>query len=285
MTKKVDLIHMGPQKSGTTWLYECLKEHPGCQVSRRDTIHYFDIYHSMGEDWLDGHYEGGGSGQLRVDMTPSYIRDSRALKRIADYNPSRGVAMCLRNPIERAFSHYWHEKKKGRFNYNFKEVVENYDLWSSWIKPGLYSQKIRNCQEVFGKDRVLIQFFDDLNSDPNGFFRQFCEFSGLDPSFIPSMLNEKVNAATPKLSVRARGRRAKARELLKDLGLLEAAKKIKPGFEWVPGVGVQQQNRESLEDINPQFLEQLAELIVDDINNVESITGRDLKHWKRMLNK
>ncbi|WP_203141751.1 sulfotransferase domain-containing protein [Marinobacter mangrovi] len=281
MTKKVDLIHIGPQKSGTTWLYECLKEHPGCQVSKRDTVHYFDIYYSQGESWLEQHYEGSGEGQLRIDMTPSYLRDGKALERIAEYNPSKGIALCLRDPIERAFSHYWHEKKKQRFNYSFKEVVENYDLWSSWVKPGLYAQKIKRCFDLVGRDRVLVQFFDDLKSNPEGFFSEFCEFSGLDEGFKPSVLEKKINSASPQLSSEARHRRAGARKALENAGLLKFAQRVKPALEFIPGVGLKAGNVEKLSDEDQSFVAFLYGLIESEVKELEELTNRDLSSWSR----
>ena len=42
--KPVDIFHIGPQKTATTWVYRCMSEHPELAGPPRDTIHYFDMY-------------------------------------------------------------------------------------------------------------------------------------------------------------------------------------------------------------------------------------------------
>jgi hypothetical protein len=50
-SKKVDVFIAGSQKTGSTWLYECFKEHPEILVPKKDAIHYFTINHDLGHDW------------------------------------------------------------------------------------------------------------------------------------------------------------------------------------------------------------------------------------------
>lgn len=279
MNVKIDLVHIGPQKSGTTWLYECLKEHPECQVPKNDSVHYFDIFYPLGQEWLSNHYSNNEEHKIRVDMTPSYLRDQLALERIAKHNPKNGVALCLRNPIERAFSHYWHEKKKERFHYQFEEIIENYDLWSNWMKPGLYSQTIRDCHNLFGRDHVLVQYFDDLKENPNKFLQEFLEFANLDVNFKPSVIDKKVNTAKPKMTSRARTNRKRLRKLLESTGTLKFAQNYRSAFEELPGMGMRKGPTEKLSDLDSNFIEHLNSLISDEIMDLQELLQRDLSHW------
>lgn len=196
--ERISFFHVGPQKTATTWLYECLLEHPeiGCAIS--DSVHYFDIFHHRGSEWYASQFRPSASNQQLIDFTPSYIRSPWAPRRIADYNPEGRILLCLRNPIDRAFSHYWHEKKKDRYNFGFDEVLNNYDLFSSWIEPGLYAEHIERFLGFFDRDRILVQDFFLLRRDPHAFFSQALRFMGVDASFVPGVLETRINAAGTK---------------------------------------------------------------------------------------
>ena len=64
--------------------------------------------------------------KILYDPTPSYIRSPFTPKRISEYNNNAKLLIIARNPIERAFSHYWHEKKKDLYNFQFDECTVNY---------------------------------------------------------------------------------------------------------------------------------------------------------------
>ncbi len=62
--------------------------------------------------------------KIIVDNTTSYARDPLAPKRIYNYNPKSKIVFLIRNPIDRAFSHYWHEKRKLKINFKFEENLQ-----------------------------------------------------------------------------------------------------------------------------------------------------------------
>jgi hypothetical protein len=198
--RPVELFHIGPQKAATTWVYRCLLEHPEVACPPRATIHYFDMFYGRGRSWYAGFFADALEGQKLFDPTYSYIRSPLAPARIARENPRARIALCMRNPIERAYSHYWHERKKGVIRYAFSEILENYDLFASWLEPGFYATHIERYLEHFPREQLLCQLFDRLPHDPRAFLRELLEFAGVDPGFEPSVLLEQVNPAGPVFS-------------------------------------------------------------------------------------
>ena len=95
----VQLFHVGPQKSGTTWIYRCLAEHPGVAVPPRDSIHFFDMHFGRGDGWYLEHFQDAHADQPLFDPTPSYLRSPWAPRRIAAHNPGARIALCLRHPV------------------------------------------------------------------------------------------------------------------------------------------------------------------------------------------
>lgn len=266
--KKTNLFHIGPQKSGTTWLYQALKEHKDVSTSCKDTIHYFDMNYNKGMQWYHQHLQNGEK-KVTFDPTYTYIRDKESPKRIYDYNPDAKIMFTARNPLERAFSHYWHEKKKDRFNFTFDEVFKNYDLYTNWVEPGMYAMHYNRYQEYFPKEQIKILFFDDLNDNPKKFFQEVCEFCEIDSSFTPSVLEKKVNATGTFKSFREREREKK----LINIPFINLAVRAKNKF-FTKGY------KETLKAIDSKVKIELIDVFYSDICELEQITGRDLSKWK-----
>lgn len=267
--QKVNVFHIGPQKSGRTWLFNALKEHQQVSSSKKDSIHYMDIFHHRGESWFHGHFQSW-SEKVILDPTYSYLRDNDAPRKIYEYNPSAKIMLTARNPVDRAFSHYWHEKKKDRFNFKFEEVLGNYDLFANWIEPGFYARHYKNYLRYFPEENIRILFFDDLIESPSEFFKDVCAFCGIANTVVPSILNRKVNAAGMFKTRRQRVLEEKIkRYAVLNLGLLIKNKIMPTG------------HKEKLEDVNRCIKNELNDLYHEDICELETIAERDLSAWKK----
>ncbi|MEO0793964.1 MAG: sulfotransferase domain-containing protein [Verrucomicrobiota bacterium] len=264
----VDLFHVGPPKSGTTWLYRALREHPQIVTSPQDSIHFFNINFHRGFEWYEKHFDPS-SEAIVFDPTPSYLADASSPQRIFDYNPKAKIMLTARNPIERAFSHYWHEKKKDRFNFAFDEALTNQDLYTNWIAPGLYSLHIEKYLSFFPRDQIKVLFFDDLESDPLKFYQEACLFAGIDSSQTPSVMNKKVNKAGAFKSQRQRRLETSTAKipplkfLFRGLNFLFSEKRI-----------------EKVADVDDATIHEMKMLFANDISRLEQFTGRNLNHWK-----
>ena len=282
----VDLFHIGPQKSATTWVYNCLKEHPDVAAPKSDTIHYYDMFYARGEAWYERFFDHAREGQLLYDPTTTYIRSPWAPRRIAKENPNAKIMVCLRNPIDRAFSHYWHEKKKGSINFDFAEVLENYDLYSSWIEPGLYAEHLERYLEYFDREQLLCLRFETLKADQRAFLRQIYHFAGIDDTVWPSWLDRKSNEAggrrTPANRVWRGIKKAVVRSSLetaaRNMRLDDAAQSL----EQLPLIrGVLQDKQEYEEGIDPALRTELLELCEPEIQRLERLLDLDLDVWRR----
>ncbi len=277
--KPVDIFHIGPQKSGTTWVYRCLQEHPemGCPVS--DSIHYFDMHHHKGRLWYASHFKGFEENLKLIDPTYSYIRSIAAPERIARENPMAKIIICLRHPIERAFSHYWHEKKKRRYNFSFPEVLENYDLFANWIEPGFYSRHIERYLEYFPREQILCQVFDLLTLDPKAFLVQLLKFIEVDTNFTPSLLHTPINIAKPAEFASSRIVKGILRPILEKTGLLNSVYRLMATFHHHGIAKEVRNNFEKLSDVPADVIDELKNIYNPEIIRLEGLLGLDLKHW------
>jgi len=281
----VDLFHIGPQKSATTWVYNCLKEHPDVAAPESDTIHYYDMFYARGEAWYEQFFDHATERQILYDPTTTYIRSPWAPRRIAKENPDAKIMVCLRNPIDRAFSHYWHEKKKGSINFDFAEVLENYDLYSSWIEPGLYAEHLERYLEYFDRDQLLCLRFETLKADRRAFLRQIYHFAGIDDTVWPSWLDRKSNEAggrrTPANRVWRGIKKAVVRSSLetaaRNMRLDEAAQTL----EEMPLIGEMLQDKQEYEEgIDSALRAELLQLCEPEIERLENLLDLSLDTWR-----
>jgi hypothetical protein len=275
--KPVELFHIGPQKAGTTWIYRCLRQHPQIAAPPQPAIHYFDMFYARGRDWYAGFFAGAREDQRLFDPTYSYIRSPLAADRIARENPRARIALCLRNPIERAHSHYWHERKKGVLRYAFSEVLENYDLFASWLEPGFYAAHIERYLEHFPREQLLCQRFERLAADPRGFLNELLGFAGVATDFEPPELAERINPAGPLHSRLSPAYWLyRSRRSLERIGVSQASVN-----RWRDAVPALRGRAEYERGIPPDLYARLLEVCEPEIARLEALLGLDLSAWRQ----
>ncbi len=109
-----DAVILGAMKSGTTSLHNYLVQHPGVIEPLRKEVHYFDVNLERGERWYRAHFGREGEPGLNLDSSPYYLFHPAVPRRLHDLLPDAKLVVLLRDPVRRAYSHYWHERDKGR---------------------------------------------------------------------------------------------------------------------------------------------------------------------------
>src|ERR671919_2133494 len=100
---------IGAMKSGTTALINSLGKHPDV-FALPSEIHFFDRFHDRGLDWYRERFaKARGQGAVG-ESTPEYMYLPHARERIVRDLPGVQLIAILRNPVERAYSHYWHNR-------------------------------------------------------------------------------------------------------------------------------------------------------------------------------
>ena len=262
------LFHIGPQKGATTWMYECLKNHPDIRTSARDTIHYFDMNYHRGRTWYDTQFTHG-NGSCLFDPTFTYLRAPEASKRISSEFPNAKIMVNLRNPIDRAFAHYWHEKKKGAINVRFADILTNYDWFQTWVEPGLYAARLKPYVDAFGIDNIMVIDMSDIKNHPNTVLTRVYDFANIAHVPMPKMATTTVNATG-------------ARRNIINQGLFKIGNKMTGGNAaqnemWRTLGGIENQE----DAISPELHAQLLDIFMPDILVLESMFNINLDAWKQ----
>lgn len=174
---KLDFIGIGVQRSATTWLFECLREHPdirGPVGEINKELDFFNHNYAIGYAWYHQWFEFGPwkTGEYSV----LYFHDKCVPERIYRYNPNAKLLLSLRNPIDRAFSQHKHEVQRNRLPkelYNFWDALEQNP---SYIEQGRYATHLERYLEFFDRNQIFIMLFDDIYSRPSDVLRDLFSF-------------------------------------------------------------------------------------------------------------
>jgi len=196
MRRKVDFIICGTQKSGTTALYSYLNQHHQVCMAEKKELHYFDddsLFLDGKPDYSEYHswFSPNDAHKLLGEATPSYMYWKSSPKRIWQYNPSMKILIILRNPIERAYSHWNMQRFKKLERLPFYQAImteherkKKYhpfqDMNFSYVDRGFYLEQLRRIWTYFSKDQVLILKNEYLKHCHDEALNDVCDFLGVD---------------------------------------------------------------------------------------------------------
>jgi hypothetical protein len=267
----VDFVGVGAQRSGTSWLYACLYEHPGICAPIKE-LHFFsrERNYERGLDWYLGHFDRCPPGAVRGEFSTSYLYAPEAAGRIRAAFPEVRIMMSLRNPVARAYSQYRNAIVAGEIGKG-TAFADYASADPSVIGQGLYHDQVRRYLDVFGA--VLVLVLDDAEQDRAAFVRRVYEFVGVDPSFRPDMLDRSVNASRTPGVVGVDRAMNRVGDVLRRAGLDRLVWRVKRS-------GVPERlrrlntgrDRETLGD----YQRELAAMFRDDAARLSELLGRDL---------
>lgn len=215
----IDFLVIGAQKSATSWLYQCLKEHPEVALpDNKYEVEYLggDLSQIYGIDWYFGLMS---SQQMAIhgDVSVLYLSDPRAPKIVKQYAPNVKLVVVLREPIERAISAYaWSRKNNFLSDYlpstaeeTFRLILNReYDCYpkikadlAQFITKGFYDNQLIPWFELFDPSNFIIITYDSIKQTPNEVTKFLFSFLGIEKDFLPSSLYsipKKNNYLNPK---------------------------------------------------------------------------------------
>ncbi|MGC1480765.1 MAG: sulfotransferase [Chthoniobacterales bacterium] len=190
--RRVDFLVIGAQKSGTTALNRMLRQHPSIGLADRKEVHFFDWdpHFADGEPDYEAfyhcHFEPGGE-QVLGENTPVYLYWRPAAERIARYHPGMKLVAVLRNPIDRAYSHWQMTTRNGEETLPFGEAIRREDercgggqhRFFSYVDRGRYAGQVRRFRECFPAEQMLIFRSEELRGDSEAAFHRMSDFLGV----------------------------------------------------------------------------------------------------------
>ncbi|SRR5579875_77834 len=256
-----DFVIVGAKRGGTTSLYNYVLEHPAIRPlfpsrQRIKGIHFFDTGFERGQRWYRSHFPvrpgrraGRGrrpgacppGGPLAGEASPYYLFHPLAAGRLAAAHPDVKIIMLLRDPVERAYSHYKERVRNGGEWLSFAEAIaaeperlrgEAERIVSepgyrsvahedhSYLAQGRYLDMLPRWFGLFGREQFFIGASEDFYADPPGLVSQVWAFLGLPPAALASRRRYNYHEAPdldPGLRSLLRGQFEEHNRALEDL--------------------------------------------------------------------
>ena len=299
----INLFIVGAAKSGTTSLYNYLAQHPDIYFPNVKEPNYYsdaeahnpsayikpkkgkfyhnkiikdaNVYYSL--------YDEVGNQKIVADASPSYLWDKLAANRICKDFPEAKVIMILRNPIQRAFSHFLMDLKDGnQSETNFKQAILNDvkiepKIWGKahlYIDIGQYYNQVKTYFDTFGKSQVKVIIYEDFIKDTANHLKEICQFLNIDANYIDNIDYNKVHNpyVVPKSKL--------SKLLLKYKNKVGLLKVILPNPIKVylnEKVFFKQEKKPTLQLEDKEYLQGI---FLEDINKLEQLLNKDLQQWK-----
>jgi len=278
----LDFLVVGAQKCGTTSLHRYLSSHPEIFLPPEKEIAFFydEKKYARGLQWyLSSFFPPENEGKLVGEVSPQYMYSRTTAARILDALPEVKIIAVLRNPIDRAYSHYNMSRRRGLEALPFEEAVQRCidairkgrDLSEhhNYLSFSLYAQILEAYFACFPRNQISVYYTEELAADPVAVMRSIFSFVGCDPSHIPPTVGRRYHASgeirypTADRVVRSRLVKAVAR------AVLSSRVRARLGFwfeQW------------NIREVPPPLLalavrDQLREFFARDVARLRTLTG------------
>ena len=203
----------GAQRSGTTYLYRLLEQHPDIALAAppRPEPKFFLKPGAVGEG-LDVYLEffrDAKPGAKLGEKSTTYMERPDAARRICELIPDARLIFLLRDPVDRAVSNYWFSVDAGVESASMPEALSDdcrgdapYDTSRystspfAYLRRGRYRELLAGWEDTFSRDHLAVLLFEDLRDDPRDVSAKLFRFLGVDASFRPALPAGRVNPSS-----------------------------------------------------------------------------------------
>lgn len=285
----VDFFCIGAAKCRTTWLANCLDDHPEVAISQVKEPDFFsrrlgvftphdNPSHLRDWDWYrtlwDHAREDARCGDFSINMLPN---GADAARKVKAYAPDAKFIVSLREPVARTYSQYIHHWGRFRHWGKIPDTFEEAIFVDELLWRSRYAAQLDPWFRVFPDSRFHVVLDTDLDADPMGAVQEIYRFLDVDDAFEPPTLHYKVNPTKMRRGVYSA--LFKTSQAVRRLGLgplIDVAKRL--GVErlidrvdWRPG---------KKPPLDPRTEKAVRRIFAHDIDRLEILIERDLSAWR-----
>jgi predicted DCC family thiol-disulfide oxidoreductase YuxK len=214
-----DFLIVGAQRCGTTSMYRALSEHPSAKKAvLHKGVHYFDMNYERGPRWYRAHFPLRTAGAVTFESSPYYLFHPLAAERIAADLPGVKLIVLVRDPVQRAYSAYAHERSRGFETESFERALEleqqrlhgeaelmiadpRYLSLShqhhAYVSRGRYVEQLARLERLFGRDRIHVADSGDFFAEPEPVYAAVLDFLGLPLAGYPRFEQHNARPRPP----------------------------------------------------------------------------------------
>ncbi len=223
-----DFIIVGAQRAGSTSLHACLMQHPQIVSAAGKELHFFDLNYGRGASWYRLQFPRRcrlAGNRITGEATPYYLFHPRVPGRIHRLLPGVKLIALLRNPVDRAVSHFLHETRRKRETLPFDQalrveaarlepelrMMEADEFYHSeahhrfaYQARGLYAEQLERYFRFFPRDQILALCSEEFFADPGRTLKDVFAFLGVADFVPPDLAPRNVGNTTQNIPAEAR---------------------------------------------------------------------------------
>lgn len=301
MKQALDFIIIGAQKSGTTTLFELLKQHEMIFIPPEKELPFFGTKkEALGWQWYMQEYfhkATGAENKLWGTVTPQYMSSENFAEKLYGVCPGAKLIAILRNPFERAYSHYQMSLKRNHDTRSFsaaaKELLipENTDAArknpgenNAYFVWGEYGRILKSYLPYYTKANMLVLSMNELENNPEYVINKICSFLGIE-TFLPNNANKKFHQGGDKRKLPFINKIVKNQVLKNSYRKVfgnKSERTVKRWLYWLDQWNTKKSAKKSTQE-NEIYLKDLIELYAKDARILESEFGFQAP-WKKYIN-
>ncbi len=296
--RKPDFFVLGAAKAGTTSLYYYLNQHPDVYMSEPKEPFFFEAEYDKGLGYYWSKYFAGWHGEKAIgEARHRNLYLPYVASRIKESIPNAKLIVILRNPTDRAYSHWWHWYSNNEEPLPFENAIyedlkriekgitfegeEGTRLWCrhfdfktgknefrTYLDSGYYAQQLRRYLALFPESQIKIVFLEDLHHDPQRIVSELWGFLGVNPNYTLKDLTPQSISNTMAMKIaRTVAKSTKVHKIIPK----QARKKM---LMCLANIG----KRPEMNKITRLWL---IDHYYQHNRELEKLVGRDLSHWDR----
>lgn len=272
MKRRVDFVHIGPGRSGTTFLYRLFRSNDSICLPEIKELNYFNSNYLRGSDWYESRFKNCSAECLTGEISNLYIYDKQVAQRIFDYNQDMKIICVLRNPFEYLKSVYKYRLSSLEINKgtSFQDALT---IYPELLVRCDYASLLEPYLRIFDSKQLFISKFENINDEK--MHKELFEFLGCDYS-VPVKV-QKINASK-HVRNRALGKVAKVTaNFLRQNDALRLLQILKDN-DFARSIIYKRRAEVDADDMN-YSIEQ-KDLLNGYIVKMECLLGWDLNDWK-----
>lgn len=302
MSSFPNFLILGAAKTGTTSLYHYLRKHPEIFMCPKKEPNFFAFHGKLPPIKGEGNknklkhflycntvlvredyqalFLGAASKKVAGEASCRYLYFHQSAIRIHDYNPKMKLIFILRDPIERAYSHFRMMKSRGFEPFSFEDALaaEDHRVKERWVwdyhykRLGLYYCQLKVYLDLFPEEQIKLCFYDSWQQNTENVLQEIFSFLNVDCDF-PIELQKGYNVAESNYW-------SEPGSLLANLKKFRSLKRLTK----FRGIRVIVNRMEAIFkkpfiSPSPALRKRYRFFFEEDIRQLEKHTGRSLGHW------
>jgi hypothetical protein len=263
-----DFLYIGTSKAGSTWLFNALSVHDDVWLASNKGLYFFDAHYERGLDWYRQQFQDA-DGRAVGEFSHSYLSSPEAPPRISAYSSSMRLLVCLREPVDRAFSDYLDLVKNNGYTGSFTDAVAQH---TRLLDRGRYATHLSRYLEHFPISQIHVGLFDDLKTGAQAYADEVYDFLGLDRLVLSQGdLKARMPAGRPR-NAAVVGLAKRASKGAAAIGLRRWRSRIKRST--VVRSALYKQYRDDKPRLDPQVRDELRKSFADEVARLDRLLGR-----------